>query len=190
MSYVRTLVTLVVILLASSTLAFAQGAVACPANTVAPTDAKLDKYPVMSGPLSLAQIADLDLKPQRLKYLFIGYNLHREINPKCGGTWKMEVIQIDEMVLVGKDGYIAYRVSCGNRLVWFDPNYKAPAKPGIVPTPGPNFFGRAWNWLTAPSWPFGTRRVIIVNSNGGTADVTPTGIHTTGHATVQVYQNW
>ncbi len=144
------ILTLAVLLLAIiSTPVFAADAKLCGNGT--PEDARTEQYPFASAPLSMVQIANLGLRPVRLEREFKGYNHHREVSPNCGGTWVLEVIPAGELVLVGQDGYVAYRVSCGNRLVHF-----APLPPTPAATPEPKRYLR-WLWQDLHDlveWPF------------------------------------
>lgn len=157
------LLALLVVFLGSAMPVSAVEAKLCTSAT--PADAQLDKYPIASGPLSVKQMADLGLRPTRLQFPFVGYNLHREINQRCGGTWTLETIPAGEMVLVGKDGYVAYRISCGNRLVWA--GKPTPLPPAVVPAPivappAQSFPRRVWNNL----WYWGYWRSVVVKTTG------------------------
>jgi hypothetical protein len=92
-------------------------AVATPlvAGTV-PAGANLDQFPIMSGPLSAGQMADMGLRPTRLAITtdFLNYNRARNV-------FELTTVNAGEVVLVDIDGIMRYKASCGNRLATLTP---------------------------------------------------------------------
>lgn len=110
--------------------------VQCPAT---PGNAKLEVYPLLTGgPMTTSQGTGLGLQSKFLRYPFRGHNHHREINPKCGGTWIPEIIPAGTLVWVDAQGYVAYKHDCGNRLVYNGPvTQEATPPPAPQPAPSP-----------------------------------------------------
>ena len=120
-----------------------------------PENARLDRYPLASGRLSVEQGAGLGLRPVFLSHPVEAFNHHREIGSRhCAGTWIPEVILAGTLVWVGDDGYIAYKGDCGNRLIRKPQPAVAP-RPN-PPAPEPRAHPRAlWRWMGEwLAWPF------------------------------------
>ena len=142
-----------------------------------PADAQLSAYPYADAPLSVGQMATLGLKPVRLRFPFEALNFHRDTKACGGGRWVLETLPVGELVLVNDKGYVAYRVSCGNRLVWAGKPAPKPAPPVVAPpTPTPTpLWRRTWNWMWRPiGWWY---TAIEVRPNGGNVEVTAGDIH-------------
>ncbi len=137
----------------STASAQAKDAKTCVQTT--PVDAKLDMYPHVSGRPSDRQIATWGLKPQHLKYPFVGHNYYRNSADCNGGYWKNETLVVGTLVWVDQNGYVVYHGDCWNRLVWDDPKYVAPTNPTPA-THQPRPYLR-WLWKSAIdviTWPF------------------------------------
>ncbi len=81
-----------------------------------PADAQLDKFPVMSGPLSTKQQAEMRLAPLFLQKSIVVQNHFRSLRDKKG-RFVLETLPVDTLVLVDTTGTIRYKADCGNRLV-------------------------------------------------------------------------
>ncbi len=89
-----------------------------------PVGAELDKFPPFAHPLTVGQIADLNLQLKRLEKEWTGFNLYHEIN-----RYVLETLPVGDLVLVDKTGAVRYRQSCGNRLVALPACPTCPAPP-------------------------------------------------------------
>jgi hypothetical protein len=126
-------------------------AVAMPlsAGTV-PQNADLDRFPIMGGPLTNAQMADMGLKPTRLAGTvdFLNYNRSRKV-------FELDTVNAGEVVLVDSTGVVRYRASCGNRLAVICVTEPAPQPPTYEQLPTPWIIRLAywledltmWGWL-------------------------------------------
>jgi hypothetical protein len=81
-----------------------------------PDGVELEKFPVMTAPLTTDQMVQMDLRPVRLSEGrdFLQYNQKSK-------TFEYSRINPGEIVLVGSDGIVRYRASCGNRLAMIVP---------------------------------------------------------------------
>ncbi|MBP9771488.1 MAG: hypothetical protein KBD16_00985 [Candidatus Pacebacteria bacterium] len=77
-----------------------------------PDDIELVDFPMMSGPLSAANMADMGLKPMRLPYSIEVWNYSAKI-----GGFVLQTLYQGTVVLVDEQGEIRYLASCGNRIV-------------------------------------------------------------------------
>lgn len=89
-----------------------------------PVGAELDKFPPFAQPLTVGQIADLNLQLKRLEKEWTGFNLYHEIN-----RYVLETLPVGDLVLVDKTGAVRYRQLCGNRLVELSACPTCPAPP-------------------------------------------------------------
>lgn len=136
-------------------LLIAASAFAAPAETKASHGLAADpkgfdaKYPkkVGNGPLTAAQMADMGLRPVRLRHPWRGHNLHRNVE---GGSWLLETLPAGTLVAVDANGNQVYKVDCANRLVWLDER-PCPVCVSRPTAPAPRLIRRAWNGL----WNFG-----------------------------------
>lgn len=137
----RIVLFIVMILFASASLAIA---------SPTPAGANMDRFPVMSGPLTNDQMADMGLTPMRLAEDkdFLQYNRSRKV-------FELSRLFAGEIVLVDREKEIRYRAFCGNRLEVIaapktcPPVAKpcvpcAPVCPPVVPAPAGLTF---WQWL-------------------------------------------
>lgn len=82
-----------------------------------PENARLDRYPLMSGRLSTRQVAELGLQPKVLEKDWTGLNFDRKQS-----RFILETIPAGDVVLTnGITGEVVYRDTCGNRLVELKP---------------------------------------------------------------------
>lgn len=81
-----------------------------------PDSAELDEFPVLSGPLSSKQQAEMGLAPTLLKQAVVFQNHFRNLRDKKG-RFVLETLPADTLVLVDQKGVIRYKADCGNRLV-------------------------------------------------------------------------
>jgi len=77
-----------------------------------PPMSDIEVFPVMRGPLTVAQMATLQVRPIKLEHDWTGYNWYRERN-----RFVFETIPAGQYVLVDTAGHVRYKASCGNRLV-------------------------------------------------------------------------
>lgn len=80
----------------------------------APEGAELEKYPVMPGPLSVADQAKLGLSAKTLEKPANVFNHYRQLRT---GRFVFETLPAGTLVLVSKEGALRYKAECGNRLV-------------------------------------------------------------------------
>ncbi len=95
----------------------------------APEGAELEKYPIMPGPLSIADQAKLGLSAKKLDRPVDIFNHYRNVR---GGRFVFETLPANTLVLVSADGKLRYKTDCGNRLV-------EPVKCPICPTKNSDF---------------------------------------------------
>ncbi len=81
-----------------------------------PQDVRLEQYPHTAGPLTVSQMADLGLSPKRLEFSTTMLNFYRDGKACGGGRWVLETVPAGTLVMVGRDGYVAYLGKCWNRL--------------------------------------------------------------------------
>lgn len=77
-----------------------------------PEGAEIGKFPELTSPPTVSQMADLGLSPIKLDKAWTGHNFWRSIN-----RYVLETLKPGDTVLVDKNGVVRYRVSCGNKLV-------------------------------------------------------------------------
>lgn len=80
----------------------------------APEGAELEKYPVMPGPLSVADQAKLGLAAKTLDRPVDFFNHYRNVR---NGRFVFETLPAGTIVLASADGKPRYKADCGNRLV-------------------------------------------------------------------------
>ncbi|MDQ5968885.1 MAG: hypothetical protein QG579_42 [Patescibacteria group bacterium] len=124
----------VLFILSLTSLASAKDSVLC--TVVAPEGAMLERYPTSSGPLSVAQTADLGLHPVRLTEATEVLNHQRNRVGCAGGSWSAETLPAGTLVLVDKDGVLRYKQDCGNRLVVVPAKAQATIVPPVPPAKG------------------------------------------------------
>lgn len=143
-------------------------------STTAATPAGVDlaKYPLMpkalAGAEAIAKMAELGLRPMKLRYPWRGYNFHREVE---GGRWVFETLPVDTVVLVNAAGDQVYKADCWNRLKWVDerPCPVCAQTPAPTPAPGLGIARRVWNWLWTPWWVwpyYGSVTIDVAGPNG------------------------
>lgn len=81
-----------------------------------PANAELDKFPIMPGPLSTKQQAEMRLAPLFLRKAIVVQNHFRGLRDKKG-RFVLETLPVDTLVLVDTTGTIRYKADCGNRLI-------------------------------------------------------------------------
>ncbi|MFA7216832.1 MAG: hypothetical protein WC095_02530 [Candidatus Paceibacterota bacterium] len=81
-----------------------------------PADAEMDKFPVVSGPLSTRQQAEMRLAPHFLRKAIVVQNHFRGLRDNKG-RFVLETLPANTIVLVDTTGTIRYKADCGNRLV-------------------------------------------------------------------------
>ncbi len=110
------LLALVMVLLVSSSSAYAQKGGYAVAD-----GAEMERYPIFSTnkPLSVQQIADLELHPVKLQEPLVVQNHFRGLHDKQG-RFVVETLPVGTLVLVDKNGNVRYKADCGNRLVEFN----------------------------------------------------------------------
>ncbi len=91
-------------------------ALAQPGQFATPADAELDKFPIMDGPLSTREMADMKLAPMILKQPVVFQNHFRSLKGK-EGRFVLEELPAGTMVLVDTKAEIRYKADCGNRIV-------------------------------------------------------------------------
>ena len=77
-----------------------------------PDSAELEKYPIVAGPLTVKQVAEMHLRPIKLTQSVTAENFNRSIN-----RFMLETLSAGTLVYISEDGRIRYKVDCGNRLV-------------------------------------------------------------------------
>jgi len=79
-----------------------------------PTGAELDKFPIKTSSLSLAEQAELGLSAKKLDAPVVVQNYFRNIR---SGRFVLETLPAGTLVLIDKKGNLRYKADCGNRLV-------------------------------------------------------------------------
>lgn len=87
-----------------------------PGQFATPTNAELDKFPIMNGPLSTKQQAEMKLAPRILKQPVVFQNHFRSLKGK-EGRFVLEELPAGTIVLVDTKAKIRYKADCGNRIV-------------------------------------------------------------------------
>lgn len=100
-------------------VAFACGASATTTSGgafVPPPNAQLERFPIMKGPLSTTQMAQMELRPVYLAEPLLAHNYVRG-----WGAWVVYQIHEGTLVLVDEEGEVRYKADCGNRVAIFAP---------------------------------------------------------------------
>jgi len=107
-------VAVLVVLTVLFSVAFACGASAITTSGgafVPPPGAELERFPIMRGPLSMKQMAQLGLRPVFLTEPLLAHNYVREWR-----AWAVYEIHEGTLVLVDEEGEVRYKADCGNRV--------------------------------------------------------------------------
>jgi len=79
-----------------------------------PIGAELDKFPIMTKPLSVSEQARFGLSAKKLEKSVVVENHFRNIRH---GRFVLETLPAGTLVLADKDGKLRYKADCGNRIV-------------------------------------------------------------------------
>lgn len=93
-----------------------------------PQDAELDRFPIMSRPLTIAEQAKFGLTAKEVVIPVVVQNHFRNLRDKRG-RFVLETLPTGTILLVDRDNKIRYRADCGNRLVELA---KCPVCPAIA----------------------------------------------------------
>src|SRR3989344_5397745 len=102
----------VVVLLLVGTLSLPAATRVVRGEFAAPASAELEKFPLAKAPLTIQEMAMLDLRATKLEANWTGFNFNARID-----RFMLENLPAGTLVLVDQNEVVRYKADCGNRLV-------------------------------------------------------------------------